>query len=156
MDHVLPERAFAAANTVGDEEVLARRHPHEELDALERAPDAETGALVRGHPGEIAAVERDRAAVGLEQSEQAVEERGLARAVGPDEPDQLPRADFEPHFVERGDAREVLGDGVGFEQRHDPLPAVAATGATPLLSSGDAGSSLPLRPNLSIRPWMRA
>ena len=56
------------------------------------------------------AVEGDRAAVGLEQAEQAVEERRLARAVGPDEADDLPRADLEAHLVERGDAREVLGD----------------------------------------------
>ena len=107
VEQVLPERALAAADPVGDEEVLARRHADEQLDALERARDPEPRPLVRRHAREVVAVEGDRAAVGPEQPEQAVEERGLARAVGPDEPDELARADLEAHVVERGDAGEV-------------------------------------------------
>ena len=45
--HVLPQRAAPVADPLGDEEVLARRHAAEQLDALERAPDPEPGALVR-------------------------------------------------------------------------------------------------------------
>ena len=44
--HVLPERALAVAHALGDQEVFARRHAREELDALERARDAEPGPLV--------------------------------------------------------------------------------------------------------------
>ena len=56
----LPPRTRSAT-----QEVLARRHAREQLDALERAGDAEPGPLVRRHAGEVAAVEGDRAAVGL-------------------------------------------------------------------------------------------
>ena len=45
-EQVLPQRAAPVAHALGDEEVLARRHPREQLDALERAADAEPGALV--------------------------------------------------------------------------------------------------------------
>ncbi len=46
-EHVLPQRAVARADALGDEQVVARRHAGEQLDALERARDAEPGAAVR-------------------------------------------------------------------------------------------------------------
>ena len=93
-----PSRSFHSApspvaHPLGDEEVLARRHAGEQLDALERAADARAGPAggsaraARSRPSK-----RHRAAVGLQDAEQAVEERGLARAVRADEPDDLARA----------------------------------------------------------------
>ena len=64
-----------------DEEVLTRRHADEQLDALERARHAEAGPLVRRHAVEVATLERDAPAVGLQDPEQAVEERRLPGAV---------------------------------------------------------------------------
>ena len=58
-------------------------------------PMPEAGPPVRRHAREVRAVERDRPAVGPQQAEQAVEERRLARAVRPDETDDLALADVE-------------------------------------------------------------
>lgn len=48
----------------------------------------------------------------------SADERGLARPVGPDQPDDLAGGDREVHAVERHDA--AVGDGqvVHLEQRH--------------------------------------
>ena len=120
---VLPERAVAAPHPLGDEQVLARRHLGEQLDALERAPDAEPGPAVRRHAGEVVPVEAHGAAIGLQHAEQAVEERGLPGAVRADEADDLARFDIEAHLIERGDARERLGDLGRLEQAHGVAPA---------------------------------
>ena len=88
--HVLPERAAPVAHPLGDEEVLARRHAREQLDALERArrcragPGGASATRVRSRPSNVHA-----SAVGLQDAEQAVEERRLARAVRTDQPDDL-------------------------------------------------------------------
>ena len=86
VQQVLPQRAAPAADAVGDEEVLAGRH------ARRTARCVGTCARCRAGPGRASArasrswpSKRIRAAVGLEDAEQAVEERRLARAVGPDE-----------------------------------------------------------------------
>ena len=87
----------------------------EQLDALERAPDAAPGPLVHGEPGDVVAVELDGAAVAAEHPEQAVEERRLAGAVRADEADPLALVDVDVDAVERDDAGEPL--------RHVPRPA---------------------------------
>ena len=46
VEAVLPEAPGAESRPLGDEQVVTHGHPTEELDALERAPDAEPGALV--------------------------------------------------------------------------------------------------------------
>ncbi len=112
--------------------MVARRHAREQLDALERAADAEAGAAVRGDAGEVAAVEGHAAVVGPEDAEEAVEERGLARAVGPDQADDLARFDVEINVIERGDTGERLGDALGDEEAHGAVsagPAGATSGA---------------------------
>ena len=74
---------------VGDDEVVPHRHAGEQLEALERAAEAEAGPLVDGQVADVLPGEADRALFGPEHAEQAVEERGLARAVGTDEADEL-------------------------------------------------------------------
>ena len=96
-DRVLQHAAPTAPGPVGDEQVLARRHAGEQLDALERSPDAQARPPVGRHAREVLAFERDRAFVRRQDAEQAVEERRLARAVGPDETDELALADVETH-----------------------------------------------------------
>ena len=49
-DSVLEESAVAAASPVGDEEVLTRRHPCEQLDALECAADPDRARRCVGLP----------------------------------------------------------------------------------------------------------
>src|SRR4029453_49578 len=55
------------------------------------------------------------AARGRERPRDDVEQRALARAVGPDEADQLALADGEADVVERGEPAELLGDAVHLE-----------------------------------------
>ena len=83
-------------------------------------PDAVARAPVRRQVGEVdhrsvAGPERDRAGVGRDEARQHVEERGLPRAVGADEPDDLARVDGEGDRVEGHDAAEVLPDSVDHE-----------------------------------------
>ena len=54
---------------------------------------------------------------GLELPADAVEQRGLAGSVGPDQPDALARVDLEADAVDGGDPAERLGDVVHPEQR---------------------------------------
>ena len=61
----------------------------------------------RGCDEDRAALEQDVAAVGHVQTRQAVEERGLARAVGADQAGDLARRNIERHAVERDDAAEA-------------------------------------------------
>ena len=142
-DRVLQQSAPAAAGAVGDEQVLARRHAREQLDPLERAADAEPGPPVGGHACQVLAFERDRAFVGGEDAEQAVEERRLARAVRPDQTDALAFADIEAHPVERGDARELHRDVLRVEQGHCGAPTGAPRDAG--TSGGGSPTSVPLR-----------
>ena len=62
--------------------------------------------LCVGSPPIDAPAEPHGAAVGPQRAEQAVEQRRLAGAVRPDQPDDLALADRQAHVVERGDARE--------------------------------------------------
>src|SRR6185503_8486529 len=135
-----------------DEEVLAGRHAGEQLDALERARDAEPRAPVRRDPREIAAVERHASRVGFRHSEQAVEERRLPGPVRTDQPDDLAFGDVEAHVVERGDTREGLRDAGGDEQAHEELPAGAVAGA----SGSGVGSETSSTPSILPRPLKRS
>ena len=70
-----------------------------------------------GSPPIDVAAEPHRAAVGPLRAEEAVEQRRLAGAVRPDEPDDLAFADRQAHVGERGDAREPHRHVLGDEQR---------------------------------------
>src|SRR5581483_5838864 len=61
--------------------------------------------------------ERHPPGFGAQEAEQAVEERGLARAVRADETHSLTLADVQAHILESHDPAEVLRDPDGFEQR---------------------------------------
>src|SRR5690606_32173877 len=100
----------------------------EQLEPLEGAADAEPGPPVRRQAGDVMPVERHATPVGVEVAGEAVEQRRLARAVGPDQPDELARLDGQRHCIEGADAGEALRDGVGLEQGHGPPPPDAAVG----------------------------
>ncbi len=68
-----------------DEDVLEHRHRPEKLDVLEGARDALLHDLVRRRPEDGLAVELDRSRVGLVQTRDYVERRGLSGAVRPDQ-----------------------------------------------------------------------
>src|SRR5580765_972372 len=102
---------------VGHEQVLEHRHAVEGPRDLEAARDAFAGALVGGEPGDFLALELDRAAVVAQRTRNAVDQRGLARAVGPDQTEALTRGDGDAHLRQRGEAAEVLGHALHPEER---------------------------------------
>src|SRR5258708_1546130 len=108
-----------------EEEVLAHRQLAEDRRLLRQVADAEPRPLVQGQAREVAVAEPNLAAVGGQQTDDAVEAGGLAGAVGPEEPD---------HFARRHRAGDVV----------DP----AAAAAPPSLPSGAA----PGRPPSSTSP----
>src|SRR2546429_9048516 len=78
-----------------DEKVLERAEAREDADLLERARDAQARHAMGRDVGQVAAAEPYAAAVGREVAGDAVEERGLARAVRADHAHQLARLDGE-------------------------------------------------------------
>jgi hypothetical protein len=97
--------------------VLHHRHGAEQREVLERAADAHRRDPVHRHVGEGLAVEQDPSGAGLIEPRQAVEQRRLARAVGPDQAADLTFSDVEGHAVEGHDAAEPYRDALDGQQR---------------------------------------
>jgi hypothetical protein len=104
-----------------EEQVVEHGEVFEQLDVLEGPGQAGPGDAVRLQPGQVAAVEADAALLGPVQARQAVEQRGLAGAVGADDGEQLARPDLEAHRAEGPDAGEAQVQVVDPQQRagHD-------------------------------------
>ena len=68
-----------------DLDILENRHAVEYIDDLERTAEPHVTDAVRGHSGDIRALEHHFAAVWLELPGDEVEQRGFARAVGSDD-----------------------------------------------------------------------
>ena len=77
----------------GHHQVFRHRQVVEQADVLERPGDARPVHLRRGHAVGVLAVQQDGARRGLIHLGQQVEHRGLAGAVGSDEPGDLRAAD---------------------------------------------------------------
>src|SRR5262249_50056268 len=108
---------------VGDVQVLQHAHAREGLGDLEAPHDAEPRAPVRGKGGKVVSFEENAPAVGGQGARDAVDERGLAGAVGSDQPEALSRIHVEAHAVESGEPAEALDhtlhleEGCGHHQR---------------------------------------
>src|SRR5258707_365642 len=98
-------------------QVVEHRHAGERLGDLKAAREAEADALVRGMPADVLAVEADAPFLVPERSGDAVDERALSRAVGPDQADPLAGPHYEVDSVERGKTAKSLGHATHFEQR---------------------------------------
>ncbi len=83
------QRAGVAVEIAGDADVVENRERAEKPDVLKRAGDAELDDLVDAQAREVAAAERHVAVGRLVDAGDEIEDRGLARAVGPDEPAEL-------------------------------------------------------------------
>ena len=84
-----------AAQPAGQPQVLAHGQRREHALAAGHLDDAAGGDLVRRGVGDVAPVEDDRAAVGLDQPGDGLEQRRLAGAVGAEQGDDLALADLE-------------------------------------------------------------
>src|SRR5262249_59005983 len=90
-------------------DVLEHGHALEQGQVLEGAPDAELGDAVARCPQQRMAREDDLARVRRVEAAQAVEQRRLAGAVRPDEPNDLALVHGEGDLVEGDDASESYG-----------------------------------------------
>src|SRR5262245_5024362 len=104
----------------------------EQGDDLVRARDAEVCAPTARHARDVAVEERDRPAVGLELAGDQVEQRGLPRAIGPDDEPPLARLDGERHVGGDPEAAERLAEVLHAERAHRPpsLPGAGTTAAS--------------------------
>ena len=88
--------------------VLEHRHLGEGLELLEGARHAEPADLVGPESGDGMAVQQHLARVRRLKAREQIEERGLARAVGTDDADQLARAHLEGDVVVGHEPAEAL------------------------------------------------
>src|SRR5262249_30206592 len=101
--------------------VFSHRHGCERFDHLECAAHPEPRNPVRWLAGDRVAIERDAPGVRPVDAADAVEQRGLAGAVGPDHAKDLAFAHVEADLVQCGYAAEALGHAVDREQRRHTL-----------------------------------
>ncbi len=128
-DGVDVHRARGMAEVRSHFNVLAHRHIAKGLGHLKSAVDAELRQLVHRHLVHRLAVERNTAAVGAVQARDDIDGRGLARAVGPDQTDDLARREAEAHVVEHHMAAEALVHALklkeGFRRHAHPSASTA-------------------------------
>src|SRR5262245_16205457 len=100
-----------------DVEVLEHGHARERLRNLKAPNDTEPRPLVRGQARDVTPLEQDAAAVRRQGARHAVDQGGLAGAVGSDQAQALAGSDPDRHAVERQEASEALAHGVDLEER---------------------------------------
>src|SRR5690606_2721572 len=71
----------------------------------------------RRGPGDVLALERDRAGRRLQEFRQQVEDGGLARAVRPDQRVDRAVMDVEIDILDRDEARKIAAQAAGGENR---------------------------------------
>ncbi|KAI3478981.1 hypothetical protein L1887_59004 [Cichorium endivia] len=103
-------------------QVLGHRQVGEDAPPLGRDGDALAHDLVRGQLGDVLALEAHGAAAGARRAAEGHEQRGLARAVGADQRDDLAVVDMQAHAVHGADGA-VVGGQIGLDD-----PFVVANG----------------------------
>ncbi len=91
-----------------EQEVLEHRQPRQRSRDLEGPRHAEPGDRVGGAAREAVRAEADVTGIGRQEAAHHVEERRLARAVGPDEAGDAAAGDLQAHAVQRREAAEAL------------------------------------------------
>src|SRR6266404_6123891 len=107
------------------DDVVERRHAPEGAHHLPRPGHAETADALGPGARDVGAVEGDAPLVGMHVAGDAVEERGLAGAVGTDEADDLARLDGERDLLVGEQAAEALRGGLDAQQRRHGIRAPA-------------------------------
>jgi hypothetical protein len=113
--------AVADVEVAAQQQVVEHGEVLEQLDVLEGPGHAGAGDAVGLEPDQVAAGEADGALLGPVQAREAVEQRGLAGAVGTDDGEQLVGPDLERHRPQGADAGEAEVQLVDLEHRagHD-------------------------------------
>ena len=107
----VPRRRMACEGAHHD--VLGHAEAREGLHELERAGQSQAADGVRRQTDDVAPGEADAALVGPDEARHRREERGLARAVRTDQPEDLALAEAQ------ADARERLKPAVAFRELLD-------------------------------------
>ena len=100
-----------------DLDVVEDRQVAEQADVLEGTADSHPGDGVGRRAGDVATVERDRAARWPEEPGQEMEQRRLAGAVRTDDAVDRQRVETKLVVDQRLEAAERLGQAAGLEQR---------------------------------------
>ena len=107
----------------GDLDVLEDRELREQADVLERARDAALRDLIRLEADDALALEGDAARRRLIDARQHVEGRRLARAVRPDEADELAAVQMDVEIRDGLKAAEYFRDILGAQElTHEASP----------------------------------
>src|SRR5262249_45175403 len=115
--------ARAQVDVATDLHVVEDTHAPEERDVLERAGDPESRALMRLKRRDVPTIERDAPARGCVDPADAVEDAGLARAVGADDHEEIAGGDLDAHAGQSRHPTEVEMQSLEGEQRHSRLRA---------------------------------
>ena len=143
------EEARRGAAVAADLDVVEHRHAVEQRHVLEGAADADARDGMARLAEDGAALEQDVAVVGHVEARQAVEERGLARAVGADQAGDLAGRHVEGDAVQRHDAAEADRYGAHAQQR---FGAAGGGGAQSRLRYHD-GRNAPLVAMFAFVGW---
>ena len=115
------EKPPVGAAMAADHDVLPHRQRSEQREVLERAADAERGDAMDRVARQRAPFEGDRALVEAVEARETVEQRGLAGAIGPDQPADLAARDVEADLIEREHAAEPHGDAFDGQHLHSTI-----------------------------------
>ena len=129
----------------GDGDVFQDGQLAEGAGDLEGPGDAPVAHGIRGEAPDFPVLEANRAGRRHERAGHAVEARRLARAIGADEPEDLPLLHGEGDSVEGGEAAEPLGQAIDGEHGR-------AGGAGDMIGRGGVGPPRPASGPISERP----
>src|SRR6266852_2688663 len=110
----------------GQDQVLAHGQLRKDLKQLKRAAHAEPIEIARTHAGHGTAVEMHVAGARPQLSEDAIEQRRLAAAVGTDDAENFTFGDVEGYAVDGDDAAEALPEIAHFENATHRTPSLVA------------------------------
>jgi hypothetical protein len=97
--------------------VLERAHVEEDLQVLERAADARGREPVRRQPRELSILEEHAALAWQVDAGEQVQERRLARAIGPDDGVHHAGRELEAHVLHGVHAAEAPSEVFGAQQQ---------------------------------------
>src|SRR5262250_1021826 len=124
----------------------------ERLRDLEGTHDPAPRAHMGGHADQVPALEANRSAVGRNRAGDQVEDRALARAVGPDHAQTVPRLEREGHVVGDDDRTESLPQARYLEEcRHLYLPPPERLAGAVAIGSAELREELQLRFDRNLR-----
>ena len=116
-DQVAPESVALSTDAVAQYDVLASREAHEQLELLERARETEPRPPDRRSLGDAASLEEHLPLLRAAKARDHVEQRGLARPVRPDEPDDRRGRHGDAYVGQRDEPPETDRDAARLENR---------------------------------------